>query len=51
MQPWYECVHYFASLPLCIHGNRCPNGSATGKVKNIEELQQIDLRAEYAGRC
>ena len=31
MQPWYECVHYFASLPLCIHGNRCLNGSATSK--------------------
>lgn len=27
-----------ALLPLCIHGNRCPNGSATGKVNNVKSV-------------
>ena len=35
MHPWYECcVLSFAYSPLCIHGNSCPNGSATSKVNN-----------------
>jgi len=28
----------FALSPLCIHGNRCPNGSATGKVNNVNSV-------------
>ena len=28
----------FALSPLCIHGNRCPNGSATGKVNNVKSV-------------
>ena len=35
MHPCYECcVLSFAYSPLCIHGNSCPNGSATSKVNN-----------------
>ena len=26
----------FALSSLCIQGNRCPNGSATGKVNNVQ---------------
>ena len=29
-------VLHCALSPLCIHGNRCPNGSATGKVNNVK---------------
>ena len=32
------CVLHFALPPLCIHGNRCPNGSATGKVNNVKSV-------------
>ena len=27
---------FFALSPLCIHGNSCPNGSATSKVNNVK---------------
>ena len=27
-----------ALSPLCIHGNRCPIGSATGKVNNVKSV-------------
>jgi len=32
---WVFVLH-FALSPLCIHGNRCPNGSATGNVNNVK---------------
>ena len=32
-------VLHFALTPLCIHGNRCPNGSAAGKVNNVKSVE------------
>ena len=32
---WVFVLHCALS-PLCIHGNRCPNGSATGNVNNVK---------------
>ncbi len=31
-------VIHFALTPLCIHGNRCPKGSATSKVNNFKSV-------------
>ena len=37
MQLWYNSfVLHSALIPLYIHGNRCPNGSAIGNVNNVK---------------
>ena len=43
MQLWYNSfVLHSALIPLCIHGNRCPNGSATGKINNVKSYVLVD---------
>ena len=39
-------VLYFALSPLCIHGNRCPNGSATGKVNNVKSVDYAHWKVQ-----
>ena len=48
MHPWYGCyVLHFALLPLCIHGNRCPKGSATSKMNNVKSIDLIIGRYQH----